>query len=513
VKKVQSRFKSITDTLKAEKYSVKYDPFDLRNFRRIRDHNPRISTTYEEGKETYPPFEELQQDVFSALYKYAPEQLAASKMELAWLLNHQVMTAVLESPKYKELRILTRMDIINSTVGTEVLGEDVKNLVDELQKEFTKQLDKAQQAQAKVGQAEKDQANSAEPGGGDKDGNAKKKQALTLQQAKDVLKDSLESMKKPLDKKTERSINKMLDNAIQNTRDMSQVISNWGLEQDPTYSRMGYTEKVKLVHRLKTSEKLQKLALLAGRYKRLASIARHTKIKSGSDELYDTTLGDDLSRMLPNEFLKLIDPDLEMLFQKDFLEKRLQQYEYKGKTKKHKGPIVCCIDGSGSMGGPSEIWAKAVAISLLEIARSQHRNFFVIHFDATWDAGQLHTNSFLKSEPYNVREVIDLAEYFPGGGTLFEPPLDAAREKIMLDPGFSKADIIFITDGCSTVREDWLAEYKSWKQKSRISIYSVIIDTGYNTDIALEEFSDQIIPLRHLERHKDEAALEIFGLM
>jgi len=66
---------------------------------------------------------------------------------------------------------------------------------------------------------------------------------------------------------------------------------------------------------------------------------------------------------------------------------------------------------------------------------------------------------------------------------------------------------------CRVVREDWLVEYKSWKQKSRISIYSVIIDTGYNTDIALEEFSDQIIPLRHLERHKDEAALEIFGLM
>ena len=513
MRKVQSKFKSVTDTLKPQKYSVKFDPFDIRNFRKIRDHNPRISTTYEEGRENYPQFEELQQDVFSALYKYAPEQIEASNMELAWQLNHQVMTAVLASPKYKELRILTRMDIINSTVGTEVLGEDVKELVDELQKEFNKQLDKAQNAKAKVEQAEKDKAESEEPGNGEKDAEGKKQQALTLEQAKDALKNAMSEIQAPLDKKVERKIGRMIDNAIQNTQEMSNVISNWGLEQDPTYSLMGYSDKVKLVNRLKTSEKLKKLALLAGRYKRLASIARHNKIKSGSDELYDTTLGDDLSRILPNEQLKLIDPDLEILFQKDWLEKRLLQYEYQGKTKKHKGPIVCCIDGSGSMSGSSEIWSKAVAISLLEIARSQHRNFFVIHFDANWDAGQLHTNTFLKSEAYNVKEVIDMAEYFPGGGTLFEPPLNAAREKIMSDTGFSKADIIFITDGCSAVQDDWLEEYKIWKKKHRIKIYSVVIDTGYNTDISIEEFSDQTIPLRDLERNKEEAALEIFGLV
>jgi uncharacterized protein with von Willebrand factor type A (vWA) domain len=513
VKKVQSKFKSITDTLKPEKYSIKYDSFDLRNFRTIRDKNPRISTTYEEGRESYPQFEELQQDVFSALFKYAPEQIKSSNMELAWQLNHQVMQAVLASPKYKELRILTRMDMINSTVGTEVLGEDVKELVEELQKDFNKQLEKTQQAKDKVAQAEKDSADSGEPGTEGENQETKKQQALTLKQAKEVLNEALNEMKAPLNKKDERRIGRMIDNAIQNTREMSDVISNWGLEQDPTYSRMGYSDKVKLVNRLKTSEKLKKLALLAGRYKRLASIARHTKIKSGSDELYDTTLGSDLSRILPTEQLKLIDPTLELLFQKDWLEKRLLQYEYQGKTRKHKGPIVCCIDGSGSMGGSSEIWAKAVAISLLEIARSQHRNFYVIHFDATWDAGQLHTNTFLKNDSYNVAEVIDLAEYFPGGGTLFEPPLDAAKEKIMSDTGFSKADIIFITDGCSTVRDDWLEDYKLWKKKHKINIYSVIIDTGYNSDIAINEFSDQIIPLRQLERNKDEAALEIFGLV
>jgi uncharacterized protein with von Willebrand factor type A (vWA) domain len=310
-----------------------------------------------------------------------------------------------------------------------------------------------------------------------------------------------------------RKLNYALDSALDETRKTSNLISNWGLEQDPSYQRLGHSEKIKLVNRLKHSKKLRELARMAGRYRRLAAIARHNKIKSGNNELYDTTLGDELAKILPNEQLKLVNPDLELLFKKDYLDKQLLQYEYHGRTKQHKGPIVCCIDGSGSMAGSSEIWAKSVAISLLDIARGQNRNFFVIHFDATWDTANLHTNQFLKTDPYSVAQVIDMAEYFPGGGTLFEPPLTKAREKIEEDVGFNKADIIFITDGCSTVRDDWLEKFLSWKSLRNINIYSVLIDAGYNTATSLEEFSDQIMSLKDLEKEKDAAALELFGLV
>jgi uncharacterized protein with von Willebrand factor type A (vWA) domain len=40
-----------------------------------------------------------------------------------------------------------------------------------------------------------------------------------------------------------------------------------------------------------------------------------------------------------------------------------------------------------------------------------------------------------------------MAEYFSGGGTLFEPPLELAKDKIELDKEFTKADIVFVTDG------------------------------------------------------------------
>ena len=511
MKKIQSTFKSITESIKSQKHSINNDPFDIRHFERIRDNNPRILETYEDGVESYPQFEELQQDVFSSLYKYVPELAGEGNMEMAYKLNHQVMDSVIESPKYKELRILTKLDSLNATIGTEVLGEQVKNLVHDLQQKFEQLQQQLQEAQANVDAAEQAESDGEQEEG--EGGEGKAKQVMDLETAKKLLEEAMHNLDNQLQKKEQRRLNNALDNTLQETRRTSDLISNWGLDQDPAYHRLGHAEKIKLVNRLKRSRKLKELALMAGRYRRLAAIARHNKIKSGNSELYDTTLGDELSKILPNEQLKLANPKLKLLFKKAYLDKQLLQYEYQGKTKQHKGPIVCCIDGSGSMHGSSEIWAKSVAISLLDIARGQNRNFFVIHFDATWDTANLHTNQFLKNEPYNVAQVIDMAEYFPGGGTLFEPPLTLAKQKIEEDEGFSKADIIFITDGCSTVRDEWLADFTAWKSLRNINIYSVLIDAGYNTDTALQEFSDQIMSLTDLEKEKDAAAMELFGLV
>ena len=118
-------------------------------------------------------------------------------------------------------------------------------------------------------------------------------------------------------------------------------------------------------------------------------------------------------------------------------------YEIEGKQKKGKGPIVTCIDSSGSMDGTPEIWAKAVALTLLEIAKEQKRDFFCIHFSSGYRGNNLHTNSFPKDAPFEIEQLIDMAEYFEAGGTEIEPPLDLSREKIGTETNYEKADIIF----------------------------------------------------------------------
>jgi uncharacterized protein with von Willebrand factor type A (vWA) domain len=88
--------------------------------------------------------------------------------------------------------------------------------------------------------------------------------------------------------------------------------------------------------------------------------------------------------------------------------------------------MIVCLDGSGSMAGEKEIWSKAVALTLLEIARRQRRLFRFICFSSA--DTPLFTLDLNPRERHEVQEdrALDVAEYFPGGGTDFETPLSAA---------------------------------------------------------------------------------------
>ena len=58
MKKVDKNIKTLVNEVKAEKYTIEYDNFDLRNFQGIIADTPKIRKTYEEGIEDYPQFKE-----------------------------------------------------------------------------------------------------------------------------------------------------------------------------------------------------------------------------------------------------------------------------------------------------------------------------------------------------------------------------------------------------------------------------------------------------------------------
>lgn len=242
----------------------------------------------------------------------------------------------------------------------------------------------------------------------------------------------------------------------------------------------------------------------------MAMSAQREKVKKGVDAVYDIKPGSEIGKMLPSEAMKLANPTYRTMLKKDILEGNVLTYEYSGNEKKHKGPIICCIDSSGSMSGQPEIWAKSVAMGLLEIARSQKRSFVALHFESG-PKSTIHVNTFLRTSPYNINEIIDFAEYFAGGGTMFEPPLELAQDKINEDGEFTKADIVFITDGASAVRDKWLADYQKWKKAKNVTIYSVLIDVYYNSIAALKGFSDYTHHLKSIRKDSaDDLAMTLF---
>jgi len=117
-------------------YTVDTDKLDIYFFEEVKENNKKITDTLQEAQEGYEQFEELQQDIFSSLYRYKPHRLKEHQIKPSHLLNYHVMGDVMESPKYKELRALTRLDKINSTLGTEVLGEEAHEVIKSLKSKW-----------------------------------------------------------------------------------------------------------------------------------------------------------------------------------------------------------------------------------------------------------------------------------------------------------------------------------------------------------------------------------------
>jgi uncharacterized protein with von Willebrand factor type A (vWA) domain len=172
-------------------------------------------------------------------------------------------------------------------------------------------------------------------------------------------------------------------------------------------------------------------------------------------------------------------------------------YSLRGIEEKGKGPVVVCLDGSSSMMGDKEVWAKALTLTLLEIARRQRRLFRSICFSSADTPLQILDLNPRERYEVEMGKVMELAEYFPGGGTDFETPLNAARECIQ-QSRFKRGDIVFITDGECQVQPDWAEQFRADKEEMGFSLFSILIDVGSSSLGTLKEFSDKITTVSRL---------------
>ena len=196
-----------------------------------------------------------------------------------------------------------------------------------------------------------------------------------------------------------------------------------------------------------------------------------------------------------------------------FVEADLLQYAINANDKGARGPMVVCIDGSGSMAGDKELWAKAVCLTLMETARRQRRHFRAIVFSGgqrdlkTFDLLKMPARGRLEAPPIDVADLVDFADYFPRGGTDFQGPLDAALE-VLEEKKLRRGDVVFITDGEAHVDPGWLAGFMSAKRRLEFKIYGVMVDMGKpsRTDV-VARFADEITSVARLSA---QSAGEIF---
>ena len=252
-----------------------------------------------------------------------------------------------------------------------------------------------------------------------------------------------------------------------------------------------------LANALQNNHKIKELAQKMGRAYISEEKKKQTKIPQASkSEVHGTHRSDDMMRVLPSELLNLEDEDLEMLFYARLLEKQLLTYELQGTThvvgetteteKQRTGPVVACLDTSGSMQGQPMLKAKALLLAIANILQQENRSLHVLLFGAS---GQIREFSMLgKNEAAGLLQF--LQQGF-GGGTDFETPLQRALDIIASEKDYQKADVLMISDGDCQLSSTFMNRLTTQKQVLDCMVYSVLC-AGVRIE---DDFSDEVVVL------------------
>lgn len=218
-------------------------------------------------------------------------------------------------------------------------------------------------------------------------------------------------------------------------------------------------------------------------------------VEEKSEEAADDIIGihesDDLSRMLPNETMFLAYPELEVVFYKHLVDKRLMNYKLKGKARKlrkvktqkpenrkvdiEKGPFIICVDASGSMSGFPEQCAKAFAYALMQIALADERDCYVILFST-----EQITYELTKAD--GLREASDFLSYQFHGGTELDPVLVKSVE-LMNSGRYRNADMVVISDFIAPKQPEAILEMVGSLQQEKNRFHAINLSKYGNPEL------------------------------
>ncbi|MDP2601236.1 MAG: hypothetical protein Q8S00_01385 [Deltaproteobacteria bacterium] len=497
---------------------IESDAYDRRVWSQLRTDSPSLRELEDKGSMLLPHFGSLLQDIFCLLFKYNINFLKDPEVLPSALLNQKFLHGVQQGGQYEILREQTLLNEAHSGLSTLILGDRLLALVREeklLTRRDLRDLWDIQKQEDLVSQTmeEYENADTIPEGELSEEGKkalqkAKDKMTGEVQGAEALLRHKTAQLKEDLKQIEAQATNRLQAETIkvaQELEDAAEQAETWG-DTISTGQKSPPGQKLELGRRLAGNEKLKKLARMVGRMKFHALALRKKVFERASEEVLEVERGDSLHRLLPHELLMLHHPVLRKDFQRRFLDQELIQYSLRGVEEKGKGPMIVCLDGSSSMAGDKEIWSKAVTLTLLEIARKQRRLFRSICFSSAETPLQVLDMNPRDRYQADTKTVMDLAEYFPGGGTDFQRPLDAALD-CLGQSRFKKGDIIFITDGECQVEPEWAVRFRAEKERLGFSLFSILIDVGSSSLGTLKEFSDRITTIKQLT---GDEAQEIF---
>lgn len=437
--------------------------------------------------------EQLTEDLFHCLYKVYPEVNNKNDIVKENHLSHDILNSLVKEESFGKLRENTVANLFNSTLSLSAVQDQAVKVIEQYSrnnkdiKDMMDDISQASKTREKIEQGQ-DQ-------GRDTSALENKLQGL-LNKIDDAqanaqfdIGDMVESMASGLE-----SVSKMVD-------DVNGLLSGFGGQDEQKIRKLPYDQKVKLAESFRNSTKFKNICDKLGRMTEMANKVGKKPSPYGHS-VSDIGLGNSIARTLSSEKIKLTDKDLENDFYKKFVNKGLLEFKTDG-TEDGKGPMVICLDSSGSMRGQRDTWAKAFCIACIQIASKQKRDCRIIVFDS----GVRSVFDFDKKK-LDIDTLTTFCEHFAGGCTNFQRPLQRALQTVT-ESKFKKADILFVTDGDPdhAVREDLLQEIRLEKERRGFMIQAVLIGDGVR-DKYVSPFSDSIVRVEDLS--EDGALINVF---
>jgi len=439
-------------------YTVKRDSLDDLLFSKHRD---RLTEKVKEKVEEFiPQLPPLIADTFSVFYKPNPQFLDDSQIAPEFRMNKRVLEKVMNTDTFNELKETTVLDDVNSAIATLILTEKLYEELKNKLKEIKEHTEKIQQLRNQLPNKSKHEFEQ------------------TVQQIEQHA-EALQSIV------TQGVASVAVRKAQQEFEKVQSAVAALGFGSGPGQPvQVDPETAIKLAVELKNNWHVKKMVELLGRMRNLLKSTAKAKPRKSRLELHNVATGREVERLLPSEVLKL--KKYKIVFYKDYFEGRLLHYDLKKREKEVKGPIVIALDLSGSMAGEKEQWAKAVSLATIDLAVKDNRPWAFVAFDA-----RIKDVKVFKKPP-KPEEVLGIMKIGASGGTNYELPLREVMRIIEQEKDFTKADVLFISDGECNIQQEFLEEFNEFKEQRNISVVGVLIS---GVPMVMRQFCNEVLAL------------------
>ena len=242
-----------------------------------------------------------------------------------------------------------------------------------------------------------------------------------------------------------------------------------------------------------------------------------THLPDAPGEVTGIRQSDRIDRMLSCEAVQIRHPVLRKLWRARLAEARLLTYESEAVLIEHapdpqarpqfqsqpvaaplaRGPIILCLDTSGSMKGAPEKIAKAVVLEALRTAQRERRGCMLVAFGGRGEmlSRELHAGAA------GLRALLDLIGTGFDGGTDVQTPIEHAVE-LVRQARWRSADLLIVSDGEFGCVPETLLQLDQAKAELGLRVQGILI--GDRETMGLLETCDQIHWLRDWRRFEGE---------